>query len=303
LWLVRAVNIPEWPIKRYRVWWQDNQTIKINIYDMYGLVNVSDDSISAFQVLETPMVLVDAGKYDYQYSPNETYLVKCTGKDSESFYHGLQLYRVSDWALIGQIDNIAHNCTWSINWTSDESLFAFAAIQNPSNNNRDTKIFVWKTDGTLPYVIGEGNPYEPGDWAWSPDLKQLIIARPDFQAFDPQNEFTFDILYIDQSPALKTGAGFINSHGFPRLSWLTNDIVSNHQQIFSTCTSTEYYVAQNGSPLPDISWESCDEVTYYDTQEPHLSPDQRWFMVDRTDQNFIDHRIPFDYTYLLFDLA
>ena len=69
-------------------------------------------------------------------------------------------------------------------------------------------------------------------------------------------------------------------------------------------TSTEYYSAETGEPLKDLTWWDWDApyAGFLGAQNPLLSADQRWFVIDKTDQEFDDPTQPFDFTYVLNDL-
>jgi photosystem II stability/assembly factor-like uncharacterized protein len=298
-WFVRVEDVPEWPEDGSYPYWVDSQTISFQwVWEKnIPVINITESGVGPLLMPELPAYLNDVDQYSYVYSPNKTYVAVC-GDRKDKRYHELMLYRTVDGQRIGHIDNIVFDCWWSIAWADDESALSFYDDQYEKNQNEWMDIYVWNTDGSLPYVIGKGNLQGPAHW--SPDGKRLVIEIYNPDPPSPDYEHTYQILYRDGRPQKET-RGQCGVRSETGLYWLTNDVVLESNSCCGSCGFWTYYVAETGEQIPDIYWTNCFPVTPYDTQRPVLSPNQRWFMVDRTDQNFIDITIPFNYTYTLYD--
>ncbi len=241
------------------------------------------------------------------YSSQKTYMVVCTDptEDERGFkkYHTLQLVRVEDDVLISQASNITTWCGYFIRWAPSENILSFVN-QDPATNkngNHRLDIYAWKTNGTKPYRIGLGiGSDDPG--SWSPDSTRLAVEFQDLSINDPEDE-TYMILYIDGRPPKKTKAR-LGVRAMPGVSWLTNNIIYESNTFGAAFSSTEYYSAETGEPLEDLTWWDLDALYagFLGAQNPLLSADRRWFVIDKTNQEFDDPTQPFDFTYVLYDL-
>jgi hypothetical protein len=65
---------------------------------------------------------------------------------------------MADDYLVSEISNVTTNCTWSITWAKDESVLSYITYD-------ENRVFVWKTDGSMPYAVGTINAdIDSGTW-------------------------------------------------------------------------------------------------------------------------------------------
>lgn len=279
---MRAAKIPGWPAEADPYGWEDDRTIKIYT-DRQLAIDVGDHSVSTPHDLVLPSILQNADEYSYAYSPHRNYLLKCTGKDQDNEYHSLQMYRVADEQLIGQTDNLDFWCLWGIRWAPDESALSFATKSaNYGNTPLGTNIYIWRVDGTAPYLIGDGSFLdEPGNW--SPDSKRLAV---EIENSNPASvsETTYEILYLDGRPPLTINAelGDRAMHG---VDWVTNKIFEELNTCCGMCVFLDYYEAESGKNISDLHWYDCSSWYEIPNQNPIASPDERWFILDKTDHD------------------
>ncbi len=282
-WLIHAVEIPEWPTDLFSVSWENNQYIRIDTgikENEYRLVGVTSDNISTPLPMPTPFHNVDP--FTLIYSPKRTYVVECGGKGQDHFYHEFQLYRVADNRLISQVNNIISNCWLGIGWAKNESALSFTS-KNPADTNKPVSIYVWKPNGSAPYIIGQGAFFLDNPGNWSPDLKRLVA---EFYSLGPSNPdaHSFQILFLNGRPASIKNTELGIRHQ-PGLSWLTNDIVYEGNVVNVRCGLYDYYDAESGEHLPYLSWFDCGYWYEISNQRPSLSLNNRWLVVDRTDHD------------------
>lgn len=214
----------------------------------------------------------------------------------------MYLYRVKDDKLISQISEINTSCRFSIRWAPNESALTFVSERHTASSDLfPYDIYLWKVNGSKPSVISKGSYFdEPG--AWSPDSTRLVVEMYNASYTSPDDEETYQILYPDGRPPQKTKAQ-LGVRAQPGLSWLTNSIVYEGNDCCVICSFTDYYVADTGEPLEELSQRDCGTTSSgtISTQRPHLSDNQSWFVVDQTRQDFLEPNQPFDFTYTLYD--
>jgi hypothetical protein len=285
--------------------WQSPDSFEISQYpdvstDIHYDLNLS----SPFRSEAVVKAFHNADPGAIHFSPKNQYVALCVDgeKDDQGntyVYHGLELYRVKNDQLISKISGIEIFCFESIRWASDESALSFAVSKMVDKNKHFTDIYVWRTNGTSPYVVGQGVfSEEPGNW--SPDSSRLVVEIANPRPIVPEDEETYQIMYPDGRPPTKTKAQLGVRHE-PGIEWLTNKIVFESNECCGTVLFFDYYVAETGEHLTDLSWTRIGYSSTVKNQYPLLSNDQRWLILDQTNQSFLEIT-PFNFIYSLNDL-
>jgi hypothetical protein len=307
-WLVNAQTIANWPENASLASssWMNDTTLQLStgfMGEQWLSFSPNENRTASFLPTATPFYQADPN--DVIWSPKHSYLILCSEKVEREIddpyppaYHQLALYRASDHRLISKVGNISTLCQFAIRWATDESILSFVSrSEQPGQELPPADIFSWRPDGSPPYKIGEGN-YNDEPGTWSPDHKRLVLEFHNNQAMNPDDEGTFHLLYADGRKATTTKAQTY-VRAMPGLTWLTNEIVYELSTCCGACVYYHYYVADSGQPLEDLSWGSCSPFTV-DVQPPVLSPDQNWFVVDRSHQ--FDPGDPVNFEYILYHL-
>jgi hypothetical protein len=257
------------------------------------------------KLLPTPASFLSVNPNDLVLSPTGIYGVVCKGwDDKQSVYTGLELYHVADHRLVSRTSpmQVGKPCSWSINWASDESMSTFVSEQaHPQDQLMGMEIYLWRTNGWAPTLLGKGT-FSNAPGVFSPDLTRLAVQVQNSKSDTPDGFDTYKILYLDGRPARITG-GQTFFHGFPEVTWLTNNIILYEDSHSAGCTFREYYAAETGDRLDDLFQADCHTVGKLGLGEESLSPDGRWLAADVTRQDFLEPSKPFNFVYLLYNLV
>jgi hypothetical protein len=245
-----------------------------------------------------PAFLQDVVEYSFKLSPNKTYVVKCEKKDEDGC-HGLTLYRTADGQIISQVQDVIIEDARSISWAKDETVLSFATQQPVDDDDKFTDdIYVWKTDGSQPYIIGHGNIGDSG--SWFSDAKRLMVKFCDPDSLDPGVPCPYQILYLDGRPPkiiyVPLGWAY-DENGY---SLLPNDVITKISSCCVSCSFGNYYDANTGERISELDWKHCRIPFLISVQRPIISSDNRWIIVDRTDPEYLFNEIP-ALTYILYD--
>ena len=265
-WLMPAIELQLAPATKVEGWnsylppyanWVDDRSVAVKdqeknivIVDAY-----SEEVISV--ATPTPYATADL---DYQHwlstpSRTEDFEIVC----SET---GLEMIRLPSRELISHSNLPVSRCRF-VNWASNGSAASFITDQE--------EVFIWRTDGTDPYQVGDG-------WygIWSPDSDKLLIINS-IPARNP-DVATFNIAYADGKPMRITGAVIETGNQWElpgSLIWFTNDIVRNKKGcVIPNYCYQDYYHAESGKFL------IRNDIFDIGGQEAVLSPDQRWLAME-----------------------
>ena len=300
-WLVNARELPDVPPGGGQAAWIDSHTVAFEPYDDEVRIQYDLSQLPVARAdVAVPPLFHNADDSEILFSPKQTYAVLCTEKNEQDrpSYGSLQLYHVAEDRLISQVTGVVVSCPFSLRWSRNETVLSFASAR--SDVERDsTDIYAWKTDGSQPYVIGQGTYLdEPG--TWSPDVNRLVVEVYNWDATQPEDEYTYRIMYLDGRPSRQTQAQ-LGTRAQPGLSWLNEEIV-NELNVYITCGYHDYYLVDTGERLENMSWSDwgCGLPFYMDNQRPLISDDQHWFVLDQS-EGPID--VPLiEFTYTLYDL-
>ncbi len=301
VWNVPVRSLPDWPVDAYKVMWEENDILQVVAnYDEEKTIpySLQSDPISILPTVVYPTITPfhQLDQQSMSYSPKNNYIIICSEEektDERVIYHKLQLVQVENDQLISQINNISLECAnmySPFSWSKDETVFSFASIRTSrAEDPYPIDIYVWKTDGSKPFIIGNGiSEYDAG--AWSPDNQRLVVEL----------EFAYRIYYLDGTPPKEVFAD-ITSRAFSGLRWVNNDILTEPSSCCGTCNFESFYLAETGEEINALDWSSCFPFSI-DAQRMEYSPDNHWVVVD---QNTASGPIPPDKTefaYTLFDL-
>lgn len=208
------------------------------------------------------------------HSPNGQYGVSCED--------GVSIYRTDNGEEVvrAELDMAATDfggCEIDVDWAKDSSALALVTLSGD--------VYVVRLDGSPPKLVGSAYPksYYPGEGPvdWAPDSKHLMVVQSydtgtheaEIMLIDPQGNPLQDAPYKVQ---------LCYDCGFPH--WFTNDVLE-----VSPPYHRIYYVANTGWHL--FSWNvgKAEGVNYY-YQPAQLSPNERWYVLDR----FIETAPPSD---------
>lgn len=303
-WLVDARLLSDWPEGySYYIQWSDANLLEVTSHGESEYHFRYDLQTASLQLEES-----QPSSYECQaevYSRKSTYYIlrtdPTTDTEGRQTFHTLQLFRTHDKKLISQVGNVAiMPCSWSFGWSNSESILSFASEKPDCEESSFCyDIFVWKTDGSQPYIVGQGTyPDEPG--TWSPDASRLAVEIYNQNAATPEDQYTYLIMYPDGRP-LKETQGQLGTRGESGVSWLTNEIIYESNNCCVSWNFTDYFIADTGEKLTELSWRRTANSFQVTNQYPELSADQRWFILDQTNQGILDPDEPFEFIYTLYD--
>jgi hypothetical protein len=271
-WQVNAVEIPDWLVGD--TFWKNEHGLEMSSsrtqIDLHP--NSSQEAVAMLQPIQ--QLGIPEPLY---FSPRDKYVLSC-GSDRWTIFQTSDARPEGNWKSNGKV------CS-SVQWAQDESVVAILT-DNPA------QILVWKLDSAYPQVAKiPGNPGEA--MAWSPNSQKLAIATSDFNSLDPNDEFSYAIVYADGRPPRITHTGLGPTD---EMFWLTNNII--YTGTSHGCQFFDYIQAETGTDLLNIDWMKCSATT----QDAALSPNQRWLVLERTDfLRWPDFNQPPKYQYILYD--
>ncbi len=291
-WFERNQEILGWPtdVSDKDISWVNEQSIKVQVgfaYNEYQTVQIAPDGSTLPSI--SPTATPFHNEIGLHYSPSGTFVMLC---DNTS----LSLYRVADGHLLRQANVNNSKCQLFPAWTQDESAVAFVSSNDLVEES--SSVYVWMTDGSLPFIVGK-IPYLKGVIGppeWSPDMKKLAIYIQDLTSASPDTENIYYVAYLDGRQMCITGVGIAHTWSVP---WLTNEIVDGGGRCCGNCDFHGYLIAETGESLPEMDWADCG---YFHAQNALLSPDRRWFVVDKTNPDYFDAKVTHVFAYTLFDL-
>lgn len=277
--------------------WLEDEILVIGTWNetkSYWRIPLSSDQQPAALPMPTPFFNLDPDRLHY--STSRAYLVECGDK-------GTTLYRTGDGQALSTTDLVIPDCRM-IQWAPDESALNFALKNTETDSpTYTTLIYIWQTNSTQPYAVGKGSYMEdPGNW--SPDRQHLAVEINNLlESISPDDEYRYDIIFLDGRQQQAVSAT-LSTRSAPGVYWLTNEIVFERNFYAAVCSSTTYFVARTGEEIPEMSQSDCYPGEPYANQGSILSPNKRFFMVDKTETTFFadDQQALVDYVTILFDI-
>jgi len=213
------------------------------------------------------------------YSSSSLYSVKCGNP--------LQIINVANQTVISQADlilnpNAVSYCTAYVSWAGGEiaTLAARAA--------GEWGTYLWLSDGSPPIRVGPAlNGARPP--CWSPDGEQLAFIN-----YPESGSHTLQIMIVDRSGGLTNTVPTSLVLQPTELRWLGQQVLAlrNRDNLW------QYYQAETGEVL--FTWQEALAMgSYLDNQFPIVSPDGRWFSLER---DGAEARGTLHKTYSLYDL-
>jgi len=189
---------------------------------------------------------------------SENYEIECSDQ-------GQKMYHLPDRQLVSEASLLASSC-YSVEWAKNEAAASLVSDEGD--------VYVWRTDGTAPFVVGSAMPSSGA--AWSPNSSQLVVTSLTTEG----GSGTFNIAYLDGKPMQITGATIEAGNGWDptNVLWLTNTIVQNMRQCGDggACLSYSYYDANTGKYL--IGY--IVDAHLGEGQFALLSPNEQWLALD-----------------------
>lgn len=268
-WLFPIIEIRQAPVMEPYAWhdyalpygkWVDDQSVAVADEENNILILDAYSGKVLSVVTPTPYATIDYQQWLKQQlntpSRTDNFEIVC----SET---GLEMVGLPNRELVSRSNLPVSDCS-SVSWASDGS--AASLVTDHSN-----EVFVWHTDGTDPYWVGDG-------WTgiWSPDNDKLLVLNSSPTGY--ADEATFNIAYPDGKPMRITGAVIEagNQWEIPySLNWITNDIVRNRRGcVIPNYCNQDYYHAESGNFL------IRNGIYEIGGQEAVLSPDQCWLAME-----------------------
>lgn len=255
-WTLPAIEIDGWLSGAYATW-ESNLSIRAASFPTTIYVDALSGRVTSVATA-TPF---PEGLYRGPPSAKSAHFeITCSEGD-------LQLHRLPERTLLGEAPILVSYCN-SVQWARDESAASIVSD--------DGSVFVWRRDGTAPYVVGQALPTTLAPW--SPDSSRLLLTGHSDSSV--LGEATFNIAYPDGRPMLFTGATIEAGNGWEPefLHWLTDDLIANHRQCGDAgdCLFTSIYDATTGEYVAGYLTHSGFGVG----QGARLSPNSQWLALD-----------------------
>ena len=199
------------------------------------------------------------------YSASSLYSVQCGSP--------VQMLEAASQTVVSQADlafdpNAVTNCSSYVSWSGDE-VVAFAARSEGAWST-----YLWRPDGSAPFRVGPAliGSRPP---AWSPEGDQLAFVN--YTTSEPR---TLQMMVVSQDGRLLQRAPIDLILPLTGIRWPGQQVLALRDEY----KLWQYYEAETGELL--FTWqEALSMGSNLDHQYPSVSPDGRWFTIERGDLN------------------
>jgi hypothetical protein len=263
LWKYNAVLIDNLPQVLFVDWESESLVVVTgNDYVKYSV----DAKNGAIEAISTPTPYPTL-YYDPFSSETEDYILECTMNE-------LVLYRKTNLELLG-ISNIPVQDCWSIDWAKDDMALSIVSTKG--------EVFIWEINCDEPYYVGEAIPASKA--VWSPDSRKLVVSS--LEGIDTLGEATYNIVFPDGRPQIKTGAILGLSVGWdwdlrlPLVYWYSDDVLTFRGPCGAGCIRTHYLDALSGEELTAYAeyWFILPKT--HKEGDAIASHNNRWLVLDK----------------------
>jgi hypothetical protein len=256
-WPVAELSSNDLNLQPWQETWLDGNSLLMSQDGGDYRIQITNEQVSEPLLLPVPTPLF---AYPSSVSPAENFAAECQPER-------LNLYRLPSRQMIGQFETIVQHCQ-TIRWRNDETALSFTS--------QGGKVFIWEIALPNPREVGVGLSWAPA--SWSPDQAKILVLEP-YQNY--ADEVTFNIIFLDGNPELKTGAELpAGNNWYPEyVHWVSDGIVGN----FVWGNSYQYYWyhdALTGEIIIEYGIEGFPDGRS-DNQQALVSPDRQWIIFDQ----------------------